>query len=66
MGTLTFSHFEVQPLDDHFATATGNYHLDLSAEEGSTADGYYLLVFEKTPQGWKIVRDDTTTLPKKP
>ena len=64
MGTLRFAHLEIQPLDDHFATATGNYHLDLSAEEGSTADGYFLLVFEKTPLGWKIVRDDTTTLPK--
>jgi uncharacterized protein (TIGR02246 family) len=65
MGTLSFSHLEVQPLDAHFATATGHYHLDLSVEEGSTADGYFMLVLEKTPEGWKIVRDDTTTLPKK-
>ena len=64
MGTLHFSQFEVQPLDEHFATATGRYHLDLAPEEGSSADGFFLFVFEKTPQGWKIIRDDTTTLPK--
>ena len=66
MGTLSFSNLETQPLDEHFATATGHYHLDLSPEEGSRADGFFLLVLEKTPTGWKIVRDDTTTLPKTP
>ena len=66
MGKLSFSNLEVQPLDANFATATGNYHLDLSAAEGNHADGYFLLVLEKTADGWKIVRDDTTTLPKKP
>ncbi len=66
MGTLSFNKLEVQPLDEHFATATGHYHLDLSPEEGSRADGFFLLVLEKTSAGWKIVRDDTTTLPKTP
>ena len=64
MGKLSFSNFKVQMLDAKFATATGNYHLDLPASEGSTADGYYLLVLEKTADGWKIIRDDTTSLPK--
>lgn len=64
MGTLSFSNLEVQPLDAQFATATGRYHLALSPEEGTRADGYFLLVLEKTAQGWKIIRDDTTTLPK--
>jgi ketosteroid isomerase-like protein len=64
MGTLSFSRLEVQPLDASFATVTGLYHLERSTENGGNADGYYLLVMEKTPQGWKIVRDDTTDLPK--
>ena len=63
MGTLTFSNLEVQPLDDHFATVTGRFHLERTAAGGGNAGGYYLLVVEKTPSGWKIVRDDTTNDP---
>lgn len=60
MGTLSFSDLEVQPLDAHFATATGRFHLVRSDADGGNADGFYLLVYEKTPEGWKIIRDDTT------
>lgn len=63
MGTLTFSDLEVQPLDEHFATVTGRFHLERTAAGGGDAGGYYLLVVEKTPSGWKIVRDDTTNEP---
>jgi ketosteroid isomerase-like protein len=65
MGTLNFTALEVQPLDDHFATVTGNFHLERTAAGGGNADGYFLLVVEKTPAGWKIVRDATTVPPKK-
>jgi uncharacterized protein (TIGR02246 family) len=65
MGTLTFSDLEVQPLDERFATVTGKFHLERTATVGGNADGYYLLVVEKTPEGWKIVRDASTVLPKK-
>jgi uncharacterized protein (TIGR02246 family) len=63
MGTLSFSQLEVQPLDERFATVTGHFHLERTAAGGGNADGYYLLVFEKTKDGWKIVRDDSTQLP---
>jgi ketosteroid isomerase-like protein len=65
MGTLSFTSLEVQPLDEHFATVTGNFHLERTAAGGGDVDGYFLLVFEKTPAGWKIVRDATTVPPKK-
>lgn len=64
MGTLSFSDLEVQPLDEHFATATGRFHLVRAETDGGNASGFYLLVFENTPDGWKIVRDDTTALPE--
>ncbi len=64
MGTLTFRDIEVQPLDDRFATATGRFHLSRTAAGGGDASGWYMLVFEKTPQGWKIVRDVTIPDPK--
>ena len=65
MGNLTFSELQVQPLDERFATVTGRFHLERTAAGGGNADGYYLLVFEKTKDGWKIVRDDSTSLPTK-
>jgi ketosteroid isomerase-like protein len=65
MGVLSFTGLEVQPLDERFATVTGNFHLERTAAGGGNADGYFLLVCEKTPDGWKIIRDDTTNQPKK-
>jgi ketosteroid isomerase-like protein len=59
MGTLTYSDLEVQPLDVKFATVTGRFHLERTAAGGGDGSGSYLLVFEKTAQGWKIVRDVT-------
>lgn len=64
MGVLSFNELEVQPLDERFATVTGNFHLERTEAGGGNADGHFLLVFEKTPDGWKIVRDDTTSAPK--
>ena len=64
MGKLTFSNLEVQPLDQHFATVTGRFRLDRTAAGGGPASGYYLLVVEKTPLGWKIIRDATTDSPR--
>jgi ketosteroid isomerase-like protein len=63
MGTLSFTQLDVQPLDTHFATVTGHFHLERTAAGGGNADGYFLLVVEHTPTGWKIVRDDTTVPP---
>ena len=62
MGKLTFSQLDVQPLDERFATATGHFHLERTASGGGNAEGFFLLVLEKTGAGWKIVRDDTTNL----
>jgi ketosteroid isomerase-like protein len=63
MGTLSFTQLDVQPLDDSFATVTGHFHLERTTSGGGNADGFFLLVVEKTPAGWKIVRDDTAPLP---
>ncbi len=60
MGQLTFSDLEVTPLDAHFATVTGRYHLTRSAAAGGDAQGIFSLVFEKTGSGWKIVLDHTS------
>jgi ketosteroid isomerase-like protein len=63
MGTLSFAQLDVQPLDATFATVTGKFHLERTAAGGGNADGYFLLVVESTPAGWKIIRDSTTVTP---
>ncbi len=66
MGTLTFDEIEVQPLDRRFATMTGRFHLERAGDDGGNQDGYYLLVYERTHAGWKIIRDDSTVIDKAP
>jgi len=61
MGVLSFTNVEVHPLDAHFATVIGNFHLERTAAGGGNADGFYSLVLEKTPAGWKIILDHTTS-----
>lgn len=61
MGTLTFSDLEVHPLDEHFAVTLGKYHLERGKKAGGNADGVFSLVMEKTPEGWRIVVDHTTS-----
>jgi ketosteroid isomerase-like protein len=60
MGQLTFSDLDVHQLDEHFATATGRYHLTRAASAGGNADGIFSLIFEKTESGWKIILDHTS------
>lgn len=66
MGVLSFAQLEVQPIDARVATVTGRYHLQRTKAAGGDADGFFLLVMEQTAQGWKITRDDTTTLSPTP
>jgi ketosteroid isomerase-like protein len=61
-GTLSFSDLEVRRLDDQFSTVTGHFHLTRSADGGGNVNGYFLLVAEKTPKSWKIVRDASFAL----
>ena len=62
MGKLSFTQLEVQPLDEHFATVTGRFHLERTTAGGGDSNGYFLLVVEQTANGWKIVRDDSTEI----
>ena len=60
MGQLTFDHVEVQPVAEHVAIATGNFHLSRSAEGGGDAGGYFSLVLKDVDDDWLIVLDHTT------
>lgn len=60
MGVLTFSELEPHVLTETFGVVIGKYHLDRAKKAGRVADGMFSLVFEKTPDGWKIVVAHTT------
>jgi uncharacterized protein (TIGR02246 family) len=60
MGTLEFSAIAVRKLGNNFAVVTGDYHLARSAAGGGDASGIFSLVWEKTPEGWKIILDHTS------
>lgn len=62
MGTLEFSNIEVRDLGPQYAVATGNFHLTRTAAGGGDAHGIFSLVWEKTPEGWRIILDHTTSL----
>lgn len=66
MGKLTFSDLDVRLLPGasgavRYAVVTGRFHLDRKAH-GSVAqdDGVYSLLWEKTPDGWKIILDHSS------
>ena len=65
MGQVSVSQVDVQPLDQQHATATAHMHLQRSAQNGGDADGYFMVLFVKLPEGWKIVRDASTLMPSK-
>ena len=66
MGHLTFADFDVRLLPGSngevgYAIVTGRFHLDRH-EHGEVAqdDGVFSLLWQKTPDGWKIILDHTS------
>ena len=61
MGELTFSNIEVSTLAPNSALAFGGWHLKRG---GETFSGLFTLIFRKTPEGWRIVHDHTSSAAK--
>jgi len=60
MGTLEFSSLVVRNLGPGYAVVTGRFHLARGTAGGGDASGIFSLVWEKTPEGWKIILDHTS------
>ncbi len=60
MGVLAFSDFAVRELGTGYAVVTGRFHLARNAAGEGDASGIFSLIWEKTPQGWKIILDHTS------
>jgi uncharacterized protein (TIGR02246 family) len=61
MGHLDFSDLDVRMLGEEHAVVTGRFHLARTAAGGGDASGVFSLIFEKTPAGWKIILDHTSS-----
>ena len=59
MGRLAFSELDIKPLGD-FYVATGRWQLTRS---GDTPRGRFTLLLRRTPTGWRIFHDHTSSAP---
>jgi ketosteroid isomerase-like protein len=57
MGHLDFTNLELHPLGIDAAFVLGRWHLKRTTDE---LGGVFTLVFQRFPQGWKIVHDHTS------
>ena len=63
MGTLAFSGLDVQVLSAQHAVVFGRWRLQ-RAEDAGPEDGpggLFTLLFEKRPEGWRVVHDHTSS-----
>lgn len=62
MGVLRFEGLSVRLLSERHAVVTGQFVLQRRAASGEEEQlsGYFTLVFELTPEGWKIILDHTS------
>jgi len=60
MGQLEFSGLEIRFLGKHAALVLGHWHL---ARQKGDVGGVFSLVFERFPEGWRIIHDHTSEVP---
>lgn len=58
MGTLQFETERVQLLGQQHALLTGKYILTRTS--GEVLSGWFTLIWENTPAGWRIISDHTS------
>jgi beta-aspartyl-peptidase (threonine type) len=58
MGKLTFGELSIELLGTDHALVRGRFRLEL---KGDNPTGIFTLILRKTPAGWRIVHDHTST-----
>jgi ketosteroid isomerase-like protein len=58
MGTLSFLEIEIVPLGRDWAVAYGRWQLLRAADK---PHGRFTLIFRRTPEGWRIIHDHTSS-----
>ena len=57
MGRLTFADVKVDALGSEYALVRGRWRLELSKDKPG---GLFTLVFQRLPEGWRIIHDHTS------
>lgn len=60
MGTLAFTDLHVRPLSSDRALVWGRWSLTAGGQR-PPASGLFTLLFERLPEGWRIVHDHTSS-----
>ena len=60
MGMLSFNDLEIWPMDQNRAVVFGRWELSRS-ERYEDIGGLFTLVFQRGPEGWRIVHDHTSS-----
>lgn len=55
---LTYDDLQYRALGSDHVLMTGKWHL--TDADGKKQDGYYSLIWERTPSGWKIIHDHSS------
>jgi ketosteroid isomerase-like protein len=63
MGTLAFTILSIDPVGADGAIVLGKWNLTGTEQAGG---GVFSVVFERRPEGWRIVHDHTSTSPQTP
>jgi ketosteroid isomerase-like protein len=63
MGTLAFEILDIQPVGADGAVVLGRWRLTGTPVAGA---GVFSIVFERRPEGWRIVHDHTSSEPRTP
>ena len=58
MGTLRFDSLDVRVLAPTWAVVFGRWRLDRAED---TPNGLFTLLFERRPEGWRVVHDHTSS-----
>lgn len=61
MGRLSFMDLEPHLLDEKYAYVVGRFTVERDKKHGGNIDGVFNLLMEKTPDGWKIILDHTSS-----
>ncbi len=61
MGKLAFEELSIELLGDDHALVRGRFRLKMKSE---TPTGIFTLILRKTPAGWRIIHDHTSSQPR--
>lgn len=61
MGTLAFNDLDIRVLSEEHALVFGGWQLAYPEADREAAGGLFTLLFERTPAGWRVVHDHTSS-----